>query len=137
MRQLLIESIVVFLPGGIAGLLLARWMSRLLLAMLPALPVPLTLTLPLDTRVVIFGLAVTLLTAVVTGLVPALQASKPDLVATLKGDRDARFGRLRLRQTLVAAQIAGSGLPDRRRRSICPRAAARVDDQPRFRFDQR
>jgi predicted permease len=107
-RQLLIESIVVFLPGGIAGLVLARLMSRLLLAMLPALPVPLSLTLPLDTRIIIFGLAVTLLTAVVTGLVPALQASKPDLVATLKGDRDVRFGRLRLRQALVAAQIAGS-----------------------------
>jgi predicted permease len=109
-RQLLVESLAVFLLGGAAGLLAARWMTGLLLALLPNIPIPLTLSLPLDSRIVLFGLVVTGLTALATGLVPALQASRPDLVETLKGDREAGFGRFRLRQVLVAAQVAGSVL---------------------------
>jgi predicted permease len=109
-RQLVVESLAVFLLGGAAGLVVARWMTSLLLALLPNIPIPLALSLPLNTRIVLFGLAVTCLTALATGLVPAFQASTPDLVETLKGDRDARFGRFRLRQVLVAAQVAGSVL---------------------------
>jgi predicted permease len=109
-RQLVVESLAVFLLGGAAGLLAARWMTGLLLALLPNIPIPLTLSLPLDSRIVLFGLLVTGLTALATGLIPALQASRPDLVETLKGDREAGFGRFRLRQVLVAAQVAGSVL---------------------------
>jgi predicted permease len=53
---------------------------------------------------------VTGLAGLAAGLLPAFQASKPDLVDTLKGEREIRFGRFRLRQALVAAQIAGSVL---------------------------
>lgn len=109
-RQLAVESLAVFLLGGVGGLVLARWMTSLLLALLPNIPFPLALSLPLDARIVLFGLALTCLTALATGLFPAFQASKPDLVETLKGDRDARFGRFRLRQVLVAAQVAASVL---------------------------
>jgi putative ABC transport system permease protein len=109
-RQLLVESLAVFLIGGAAGLLAARWMTTLLLSLLPAIPIPLTLELPLDARVVVFGLALTSLAGLATGLLPAFQASKPDLVDTLKGERGSGFGRFRLRQVLVAAQIAGSVL---------------------------
>jgi predicted permease len=109
-RQLTIESLAVFLLGGVAGLFVARWMTSVLLAWLPNIPIPLVLSLPLSTRIVVFGLVVTCATALATGLVPALQASKPDLVETLKGDRDGVFGRFRLRQVLVAAQVAGSVL---------------------------
>jgi predicted permease len=109
-RQLLIESLAVFLIGGVAGLLTARWMTSVLLALLPSLPIPLTLALPLDARIMAFGLAVTCVAGLATGLAPALQASKPDLVDTLKGGRELTFGRFRLRQALVAAQVAGSVL---------------------------
>jgi predicted permease len=110
-RQLLIETIAVFVPGGAAGLILARWMTSLLVAMLPSIPVPLALALPLDARIAAFGLAVTFAAAVATGLLPAFQASKPGLVEALKGDRGgAGFGKIRLRQVLVASQVAGSVL---------------------------
>jgi predicted permease len=109
-RQLIVESFAVFLLGGLAGLILARWMTTLLVALLPTIPIPIALSLPLDARIVAFGLALTCVAAVAAGLLPALQASKPDIVETLKGDRGAGFGRIRLRQILVAAQVAGSVL---------------------------
>ena len=109
-RQLLTESSAIFLLGGGAGLILARWMTALLLALLPSLPVPLTLALPLNARTVLFGFGLTAIAALATGLVPALQASKPHLVESLKTDSDSGFGRLRLRQVLVMAQVAGSVL---------------------------
>ena len=109
-RLLLTESAVLAFLGGGAGFLLARWATDLLLALLPSLPVPLALSLPVNTRILFFGLGVTCLTALATGLVPALQASKPRLVETLKLDGDTGFGRLRLRQVMVAAQVAGSVL---------------------------
>jgi putative ABC transport system permease protein len=110
-RQFLAESIVVALLGGAAGLVLARFATALLLAVLPSLPVPLTLALPMNARIALFGLAVTSLAAIATGLVPALQASKPGLIESLRIDGDAAgFGRLPLRQVLVAAQVAGSVL---------------------------
>ena len=109
-RQLLVESSAVFLIGGGAGLVLAAWLTRLLLALLPSVPVPLALSLPLNLRTVLFGLGVTAIAAVATGLVPALQASRPHLVESLKLDPDTGFGRFRLRQALVAAQVAGSVL---------------------------
>jgi predicted permease len=109
-RQLLVETIAVFLPGGVSGLILARWLTSLVVAMLPSIPVPLALALPLDARIVAFGLAVTFVAAVATGLLPACQASKPDLVEALKGDRSPRFGKIRLRQVLVASQVSGSVL---------------------------
>ena len=105
-----LNRLAVFLIGGAAGLLAARWMTGLLLALLPNIPIPLTLSLPLDSRIVLFSLVVTGLTALATGLVPALQASRPDIVEALKGEREAGFGRFRLRQVLVAAQVAGSVL---------------------------
>jgi predicted permease len=109
-RQLLIETIAVFVPGGAAGLILARWMTSLLVAMLPSIQVPLALALPLDARIVAFGLAMTFVAALATGLLPAFQASKPDPVEALKGDRSPGFGKIRLRQVLVASQVAGSVL---------------------------
>src|SRR6185369_12781527 len=109
-RLLLTESAVLAFLGGGAGFLLSRWATDLLLALLPSLPVPLALSLPVNGRILFFGIGVTTLTALATGLVPALQASKPRLVETLKLDGDTGFGRLRLRQVMVAAQVAGSVL---------------------------
>ena len=85
-RQLLTESLLLFLMGGGAGLALAIWMRNLLVALVPQLPVPLVLDLPLDGRVLAFTLVVSLAAGVLTGLAPALQASRADVVPALKDD---------------------------------------------------
>jgi putative ABC transport system permease protein len=104
-RQLLAESLVVFAAGGVAGLALARVMKAALLAFLPALPFPLTLELPIDVRVVAFTGLLALATGILTGLVPALQSARADLVPDLKTDAGAPR-RQRLRHAFIAAQVA-------------------------------
>jgi predicted permease len=110
--QLLTESLVLFVLGGIAGLVLALWLRNLLVALVPHLPVPVAIDLPLDLRVLGFALAVTLACGLLTGLAPALQFSRATLISTL---RDAGGGvgqrpSLRARNTLVTIQIALSML---------------------------
>ena len=106
-RQLLTESALLALMGGALGLLLALWTINLVVAFKPPLDVPVTLELGLDWRVLVFSLFVSLITGVVFGLVPALQATNPDLVPALR-DASLQSGarRSRLRSALVVAQIA-------------------------------
>jgi hypothetical protein len=82
-RQLLTESVLLSLLGAAAGLLLASWSGKLVLLLLPT---GLTLDMTLDSRVFLFTLMLSLLTAVIFGLAPALQASRLDLAPTLKGE---------------------------------------------------
>ncbi len=106
-RQLLTESLLLFLLGGGAGLVLALWMRNLLVALVPQLPLPVVLDLPLDGRVLAFTAAVSLAAGALTGLAPALQASRADVVPALKDDARSGGGRtLRLRNLLVGSQIA-------------------------------
>lgn len=107
-RQLLVESATLFLAGGILGLLLARVMTNLLLALLPSLPVPIDVALSLDARTLAFTTALSLAAAVLCGLVPALHASKRDVVSSLKVDASASPERQRLRNVFVVAQVAFS-----------------------------
>jgi predicted permease len=109
-RQLLTESLLLALLGGGLGLLLLVWASHALLVFLPSLPFPVTVSLDLgiDVRVLCFALAITLVTGFLFGLVPALQSSRPQLVAALKsqaGAPDAGRG-MGLRGALVAGQVA-------------------------------
>jgi predicted permease len=104
-RQLITETIVLFAAGGVMGLLLTQWLTRLLLAVLPTLPVPLGLAITVDWRVVTFAVSVSFIAAALSALVPALQASKPDLVPALKVDSAGRGGRLRLRSAFIVAQV--------------------------------
>jgi putative ABC transport system permease protein len=105
-RQLLTESVVVGLIGGLLGLLLASWLVVVLLRVLPP-DIPRVEAIALD-RVVA---AITLLTALATGMLfgvlPALQASRTDTAATIKqaGDRGAS-ARARGRSALVVAEVA-------------------------------
>jgi putative ABC transport system permease protein len=106
-RQLLTESVVLGAIGGAVGLLLAVWGLDALIALSPA-DVPLNQT-SIDVRVLGFTLVVSLLTGLIFGLVPALQASKPDLNDALKeGGRGAGGGvrAIRIRNLLVVSEIA-------------------------------
>ncbi|MDP3773877.1 MAG: ABC transporter permease [Gemmatimonadales bacterium] len=110
-RLLLTESLLLSLLGGAAGALLAWWTTGALAAFQPALPVPLSLDLSPDARVLVFGLAVTAIAGFVFGLLPALRATRPDLVPALKDEVTAvglggrRYG---VRDLLVIAQVSVS-----------------------------
>lgn len=112
-RQLLIESLVLSLAGGVAGIALAAAMTRGLLALVPSESSPLLLRPEPDWRILSFTLGLTLLTSLLFGLLPALRASRPDLWATLKdaaGSIAGSGGSLFFRKSLVAAQVSLSFL---------------------------
>ena len=106
-RQLLIESLLLSIVGGAAGLMLAIWIVKALLAFKPPIDFPLTIDLGLDWRVMLFSLGVSVVAGAVFGLAPALQSTRPNLLHALK-DTSAQggAGRTRLRSVLVVAQIA-------------------------------
>jgi predicted permease len=108
-RQLLTESIALALPAAALGLLIAQWARGGLLALLPAFPVSVALHLDLDLRVLAFTMFVAVASGVLFGLLPAIQASKPDVVEALK-DQDRTGGavhhRFGVRDFLVVGQVA-------------------------------
>jgi predicted permease len=109
-RQLLTESLLLAVIGGALGLLIAMWGIDLLLAASPA-DLPRLNEVSLDGRAVAFTVAMTLLTGIIFGLAPALQASKADLNDALKdGGRGSGEGgrRNKLRSALVIAEVAMS-----------------------------
>jgi predicted permease len=106
-RQLLAETLMLFSLGGVAGLLLARVLTSTIVAALPALPFPVEVLVTLDLRAILFTAALVLVAALLSGLVPALQASKAAVVPALKDDAQAP-ARVRLRHAFVVAQVAFS-----------------------------
>ncbi|MBD0372274.1 MAG: ABC transporter permease [Pyrinomonadaceae bacterium] len=107
-RQFLIESIVLALTGGVFGLLIAFWGIDALRATLPE-DVPRMEQIGIDTAVLLFTLSVSLGTGILLGLVPALQATKPDLVDALKEGAQSVAGsrhRNRVRSMLVVVEVA-------------------------------
>jgi putative ABC transport system permease protein len=106
-RQLLTESVLLALVGGMLGLGLAAWGVRLL-AKLEQLRVPRMQEIGLDTRVLLFTLGVSVLTGVIFGLVPALQTTRADLHETLKegGRQGASLARGWLRSAFVVIETA-------------------------------
>ncbi|MBV8820249.1 MAG: ABC transporter permease [Acidobacteriaceae bacterium] len=112
-RQLLVESLLLSIAGGVAGTLLAVSMTRGLLSFIPTDTSPLLISPEPDMRVLAFTLALSLVTGILFGLIPALRASRPDLWTTLKeavGSIAGTGGSLFLRKGLVAAQVALSFL---------------------------
>ncbi len=107
LRQLLTESTLLSLAGGLCGVLLAAWLLDFLQTFRPPIDLPITLKLTLDWRVLFVTLAVSLATGILFGLAPAWQATNLELTAALK-DTSAQAGyhRSRLRNGLIVAQIA-------------------------------
>jgi predicted permease len=104
-RQLLTETLMLSVIGAAFGLLLGSVLMRLAQASLPSTDFALTLDLRMDWRVVFFVTSLALLTGIGFGLVPALYASRPDVVSTLKEDA-LGGGKTRLRSVLVVLQVA-------------------------------
>jgi putative ABC transport system permease protein len=111
-RQLLTESVVLSLAGGVLGLMIAVWSTKVIGSLVPAdfaTTVYDLHNIPLDWRVFAFTLALSLVTGVVFGLAPAVTASKPDLIQGLRNSRSAglmSFGLRSFRGWLVVAELA-------------------------------
>jgi macrolide transport system ATP-binding/permease protein len=108
-RQMLTESLLLALLGGAVALPLATGLTTLVARVRPPLPIDVGLAVSPDWRVLVFTMLVAVITGAVFGLIPALRASRPDLVPALK-DASASGVRRRfeLRDALVVVQIAVS-----------------------------
>ena len=118
-RQLLTESILLSMAGAAGGFLLTMAAIHPISRFELPLPLPIAFTFTPDARVLAFTVALSVLTGIVFGLAPALRATRPDLVTTLKDQGGAlgSYRRFGLRNVLVVVQVAlslvllvGSGL---------------------------
>ena len=108
-RQLVTESVMLFLTGGMLGTALAYGAVNALVRFQPPMPIPIALDFHLDYLVLLASLGITLAAGLTFGLLPALQATRTDLVAVLRDTlANSRLGRWRLRGAMVAAQVAGT-----------------------------
>jgi predicted permease len=109
MRQLLLESLLVALIGGALDLLVADWTMSGLLAALPEDTNGGWLSAAIVPRVLLFSLALSVATGILFGFIPAIQATRPDVLPALKdnpGSPAASGGHARLRRVFVAGQVA-------------------------------
>ncbi len=107
LRQLLTESLLLALMGGLGGWIIAGYLSSLFGLIRVPLGWPLDLSISPDYRLLLFCAALSLVTGIAFGLVPALRATRPDLMTDLKANtRGGILDRVRLRDGLVVAQVA-------------------------------
>jgi putative ABC transport system permease protein len=107
-RQLLTESVLLSLAGGALGVAFAFGATRSIVSLMPEFYVPNESRVAINVPVLVFTLAVSLLTGIVFGLVPAIDASKPDLADALRAGRSTGAGSHggRTRSLLVVAEVA-------------------------------
>src|SRR5262245_60370001 len=107
-RQSLTESLLIGVMGGLAGLMLAVWLHRLLIAFSPS-EIPRIDEITLDYRALAFNASLALLTGVMVGLFPAIRGSNVDLIESLKDDVQklgTGASALSLKSALIAGEIA-------------------------------
>ncbi len=107
--QMVVETLVVSLMGGLLGLVVASWGVQLLLALMPQRALPLVVNVSPDVRLLAFSFCISIVAGLACGIVPALQATRPNLTSALKNEI-ATIGRMRfdLRRILVVVQVATS-----------------------------
>lgn len=110
--QLLCESILLSVAGGIAGMILAIWLNSYLLSVMPQGTSPLPIHATPDLRVFAFTLLVSVVTGIIFGLAPALQSTKTDVISTLKDQAGSVTSTkaIAFRKGLVVAQVTLSVL---------------------------
>ncbi len=109
-RQLTVESLVLSILGGAAGLVLAAWSTSWIVTRQLPIELPITFAMIVDWRLVAFTGGLSVITGLLFGLLPAFRASRPDLVPALKDESAMvmRSRRFNLRQGLVVTQVAVS-----------------------------
>jgi predicted permease len=106
-RQLLVESVVLALGGGVLAVLLSAWTGQALLSFLPSDPAAAGISSEPDARVLLFTLGLSIVTGILFGLVPALQNTRQGVAATLKDQASALAGgHVRARKSLVVSQVS-------------------------------
>jgi putative ABC transport system permease protein len=105
-RQLLTESLLLSLAGGLCGVVLARWGVSGLLALAPA-SLTHAVDIHFDSRILIFAIGLSMVTGILFGIAPALVTSRADLIGALRGDSRSGLGAGgHLRAWLVGAEVA-------------------------------
>lgn len=110
-RLLMVESVVLSVAAALIGLFTATWIIDALMLLAPRLPIPISLDVSIDARVIAFTGLIALATAALVGATPAIRASRSDLTTVMKGAlSQVSVGRTRfsMRSVLVAAQVAAS-----------------------------
>jgi predicted permease len=105
-RQFVVESMLLFLVGGAAGVLLTAWLVSLIAAFQPPVPARIALEFGVDLRVLAFACAVALGTGLLAGLAPAVQTSRAAVLPGLREGAGAGTRRTRLRGAFVVVQLA-------------------------------
>ena len=107
-RQLLTESVVLSLAGGLLGLLFAYWITQIIVALIPGGDIPNEARIEINRDVLFFSMCVAVLTGIVFGLAPALQSSRPNLVELIKdqGRSSGAAAGGRTRSSLVVIEVA-------------------------------
>ena len=103
---MLVENLLLSAAGCVAGVVFARWASGMLDAFVPRTPFPLRFDAAMDAQGMAFALALTVVTAIVSGVMPALRASRPQIGVALKESSPTGTGASsRLRRVLVVGQV--------------------------------
>jgi predicted permease len=108
-RQLIVESLLLAVGGGLVGLVLSNFLAKGLIRFLPFDPANISLSATPDLRILLFTMSVTLATALLFGLAPAMQGSRVSPGSVLKNEAGSvvgGHGHVRMRKTLVALQVS-------------------------------
>ena len=105
-RQLLTETIMLFALGAASGLVMARVMTSALLSLLSTLPLRVQMSVTLDWWVVLLACGLSLVAALLSGLAPALHASRAPVSTVLKDEAQGASARSRMRSAFVVAQVS-------------------------------